>query len=127
MVKIKRTSPNIISKTFSNYSHVVTAEGAQKLVFCAGQVAADVGGKVMPPDDFDAQARTSSAETISRATPVQTNIAMARPGSRSVAVGDSNSQYGSIIESNNFNVLAAAAGGCSAYGTQPLTAHAVAA
>jgi hypothetical protein len=22
----------------SNYSHVVTAEGAQKLVFCAGQV-----------------------------------------------------------------------------------------
>jgi enamine deaminase RidA (YjgF/YER057c/UK114 family) len=36
---------------------VVTAEGAQKLVFAAGQVAADVDGKVLPPDDFDAQAR----------------------------------------------------------------------
>jgi 2-iminobutanoate/2-iminopropanoate deaminase len=36
---------------------VVTAKGAQKLVFCAGQVAADVDGKVLPPDDFDAQAK----------------------------------------------------------------------
>jgi hypothetical protein len=50
---IRTTSP----KPFSNYSHVVTAEGAQKLGFYAGQVAADVDGKVMPPDDFDAQAR----------------------------------------------------------------------
>jgi enamine deaminase RidA (YjgF/YER057c/UK114 family) len=44
-------------ETISNYSHVVTAEGAQKLVFCAGQVAADVDGTVLPPDDFDAQAK----------------------------------------------------------------------
>jgi enamine deaminase RidA (YjgF/YER057c/UK114 family) len=36
---------------------VVTAEGAQKLVFCAGQVAADADGNVLPPDDFDAQAK----------------------------------------------------------------------
>lgn len=57
MAKITRTNPNNISKPFSNYSHVVTAEGAQKLVFCAGQVAADVDGKVLPPDDFDAQAK----------------------------------------------------------------------
>src|SRR5262249_39380483 len=49
--------PDGISKPFSNYSHVVTAEGAQKLVFCAGQVAADVEGKVLPPDDFEAQAK----------------------------------------------------------------------
>ena len=42
MAKITRTNPEGISKPFSNYSHVVTAEGAQKLVFCAGQVAADV-------------------------------------------------------------------------------------
>jgi hypothetical protein len=35
----------------------VTAEGAQKLVFRAGQVAADAGGNVSPPDHFDAQAR----------------------------------------------------------------------
>jgi enamine deaminase RidA (YjgF/YER057c/UK114 family) len=52
-----RTNQNNIVKPFSNYSDVVTAEGAQKLGFCAGQVAADVDGKVMPPDDFDAQAR----------------------------------------------------------------------
>src|SRR4030095_3648438 len=41
----------------ANYPHVVTAEGAQKLVFCAGQVAADQQGNVLPPDDFDAQAK----------------------------------------------------------------------
>src|SRR3981081_2692289 len=57
MAKITRISPEGLAKPFSNYSHVVTAEGAQKLVFCAGQVAADVDGKVLPPDDFDAQAK----------------------------------------------------------------------
>ena len=36
MAKITRTNPEGISKPFSNYSHVVTAEGAQKLVFCRG-------------------------------------------------------------------------------------------
>jgi enamine deaminase RidA (YjgF/YER057c/UK114 family) len=57
MAKITRTNPEGISKPFSNYSHVVTAEGAQKLVFCAGQVAADAEGTVLPPDDFEAQAK----------------------------------------------------------------------
>ena len=57
MAKITRTNPSGISKPFSNYAHVVTAEGAQKLVFCAGQVAADADGKVLPPDDFAAQTR----------------------------------------------------------------------
>jgi enamine deaminase RidA (YjgF/YER057c/UK114 family) len=57
MAKITRTNPDGIAKPFSSYSHVVTAEGAQKLVFCAGQVAADVDGNVLPPDDFDAQAK----------------------------------------------------------------------
>lgn len=57
MAKITRINPKSISKPFSNYSHVVTAEGAQKLVFCAGQVASDVDGNVLPPDDFDAQAK----------------------------------------------------------------------
>jgi enamine deaminase RidA (YjgF/YER057c/UK114 family) len=57
MVKLTRINPDNISKPLSNYSHVVTAEGAQKLVFCAGQVAADVDGKVLPPTDFDAQAK----------------------------------------------------------------------
>ena len=57
MAKIVRTNPPTVSKPFANYSHVVTAEGAQKLVFAAGQVAADVNGTVLPPDDFDAQAK----------------------------------------------------------------------
>ena len=43
------------AKPFSTCSHVVTAEGAQKLVFCAGQVATNADGNVLPPDDFDAQ------------------------------------------------------------------------
>ena len=57
MAKITRINPEGLSKPFANYSHVVTAEGAQKLVFCAGQVAADASGNVLPPDDFDAQAK----------------------------------------------------------------------
>ncbi len=57
MAKITRTNPDGIAKPFAAYSHVVTAENAKKLVFCAGQVAADPDGKVLPPDDFDAQAR----------------------------------------------------------------------
>ena len=57
MAKITRTNPKTIAKPVANYSHVVTAEGALKLVFCAGQVAVDGDGKVLPPDDFDAQAK----------------------------------------------------------------------
>jgi len=57
VAKITRTNPKTISKPFAGYSHVVTAESAKKLVFCAGQVAADVSGKVLPPDSFEAQTR----------------------------------------------------------------------
>ena len=35
MAKITRINPDGMSKPLANYSHVVTAEGAQKLVFCA--------------------------------------------------------------------------------------------
>jgi enamine deaminase RidA (YjgF/YER057c/UK114 family) len=35
----------------------VTVEGAKKLLFCAGQVAADIDGKVLPQDDFVAQTK----------------------------------------------------------------------
>ena len=55
MAKISRISPEGIHKPFASYSHVVTAESAQKLVFCAGQVPADPDGKVLPPDNFEAQ------------------------------------------------------------------------
>ena len=57
MAKISRTNPDGVHKPFAGYSHVVTAEGAQKLVFCAGQVPADPDGKVLPPDDFEAQTK----------------------------------------------------------------------
>jgi enamine deaminase RidA (YjgF/YER057c/UK114 family) len=57
VAKITRTKPKTISKPFSNYAHVVTVEGAKTLVFCAGQVAADIDGKVLLPDDFAAQTK----------------------------------------------------------------------
>jgi 2-iminobutanoate/2-iminopropanoate deaminase len=57
MATLARKSPSGAHKPFANYSHVVTAEGASKLVFCAGQVAADAAGKVLPPDDFAAQTK----------------------------------------------------------------------
>ena len=57
MAKITRSNPEGMAKPFANYAHVVTVEGAKKLVFCAGQVAADAEGRVLPPDDFDAQAK----------------------------------------------------------------------
>jgi 2-iminobutanoate/2-iminopropanoate deaminase len=44
MAKITRTNPEGISKPFSNYSHVVTAEGAQKLVFCASRDLSPIFG-----------------------------------------------------------------------------------
>ena len=40
MATLTRKSPAGAHKPFANYSHVVTAQGANKLVFCAGQVVA---------------------------------------------------------------------------------------
>lgn len=57
MATLTRKSPAGAHKPFANYSHVVTAQGTGKLVFCAGQVAADPTGKVLPPDDFAAQTK----------------------------------------------------------------------
>ena len=57
MAKITRINPDAIAKPVANYSHLVTAEGAQKLVFCSGQIGMDADGRVLPPDDFDAQAK----------------------------------------------------------------------
>ena len=56
MATISRIDPEGVARPFANYSHVVTAAGIHKLVFCAGQVAADAEGAVLPPDDFDQQA-----------------------------------------------------------------------
>jgi 2-iminobutanoate/2-iminopropanoate deaminase len=57
MSTLTRKSPKGAHKPFANYSHVVTAQDANKFVFCAGQVAADPTGKVLPPDDFAAQTK----------------------------------------------------------------------
>lgn len=66
MARLTRSNPDGIHKPFAGYSHVVTAEGTSKLVFCAGQVAADPSGNVLPPDDFDAQA-TMVMENLKKA------------------------------------------------------------
>ena len=57
MTTLTRKSPARAHKPFANYFHVVTAQGANKLVFCAGQVAADPPGKVLSLDDFAAQTK----------------------------------------------------------------------
>jgi hypothetical protein len=41
MATLTRKSPAAAHKPFAHYSHIVTAQGANKLMFCAGQVAAD--------------------------------------------------------------------------------------
>lgn len=57
MANLTRSNPSGIHKPFANYSHVVTVDGAKRLVFCAGQVAADAAGTVLSAGDFDAQAQ----------------------------------------------------------------------
>jgi enamine deaminase RidA (YjgF/YER057c/UK114 family) len=64
MATLTRKSSAKAHKPFANYSHVVTAQGANKLVFCAGQVAADPAGKVLPPDDFGAQTKMVMANLV---------------------------------------------------------------
>lgn len=55
MVEKTYNSPTGIHTPFSQYSHSVTVEGAQKLIFCAGQVAGDDDGNILGPEDFSAQ------------------------------------------------------------------------
>lgn len=55
MVNVKYNRPEGIHTPFSHYSHSVEVSGAQKFIFCAGQVAGDADGNILGPDDFDAQ------------------------------------------------------------------------
>ena len=64
MATLTRKSSAKAHRPFANYSHVVTAKGASKLVFCAGQVAADASGAVLPPDDFAAQTKMVMANLV---------------------------------------------------------------
>ncbi len=54
MAEIKIYSPPELAKPVGPYNHVATASQA-KLVFVAGQVAVDKGGKLMGEDDFAKQ------------------------------------------------------------------------
>jgi 2-iminobutanoate/2-iminopropanoate deaminase len=55
LVHKTHNTPKNVPQAFSQYSHFVVVEGAQKLVFCAGQVAGDEQGNLLGPDDFEAQ------------------------------------------------------------------------
>jgi 2-iminobutanoate/2-iminopropanoate deaminase len=55
LVHKTHNSPKNVHQPFSQYSHSVVVEGAQKLIFCAGQVAGDEQGNILGPDDFEAQ------------------------------------------------------------------------
>ena len=48
--------PANMHKPFSTYSLGLTVEGATRLVFCAGQVAADKDGNLVGEGDFEVQA-----------------------------------------------------------------------
>ncbi len=43
------------------YTHVVSVEGARKMIFVAGQVAVDKAGKLVGAGDLPAQARQAAA------------------------------------------------------------------
>ncbi len=49
--------PSTLHEPFSSYSHGIVVEGAKKLIFCAGQVAAGKDGNIVGEGDFDAQQR----------------------------------------------------------------------
>ena len=61
MVKKTFNQPEGMHTPFSQYSHSVVVEGAQKLIFCAGQVAGDEHGNILGPDDFEAQGELAMA------------------------------------------------------------------
>ena len=54
-MKKVHNSPASLHRPFSQYSHSVVVEGASRLIFLAGQVAADEHGNILGPDDFEAQ------------------------------------------------------------------------
>ena len=54
-MKKKHIKPEAMHTPFSHYSHAVMVEGAQRIIFCAGQVAGDAEGNILGPGDFDAQ------------------------------------------------------------------------
>ena len=47
--------PSTLHEPFSSYSHGIAVDGAQRIVFCAGQVAGDKDGNIVGVGDFEAQ------------------------------------------------------------------------
>ena len=54
--RIKISNPKGLARPLGSYSHVARAR-ASELLFIAGQVAVNAGGKLVGHDDFEAQAR----------------------------------------------------------------------
>ncbi len=54
MADIKIYNPDGLAKPLGQYSHVTRVK-ASEYIFIAGQVSADKDGKLVGPDDFDAQ------------------------------------------------------------------------
>jgi enamine deaminase RidA (YjgF/YER057c/UK114 family) len=54
MADIKIYNPEGLAKPLGQYSHVTRVK-ASEYIFVAGQVSADQDGKLVGPDDFDAQ------------------------------------------------------------------------
>jgi enamine deaminase RidA (YjgF/YER057c/UK114 family) len=54
MAEIKIYNPEGLAKPLGQYSHVTRVK-ASEYIFIAGQVSADKDGKLVGPDDFDAQ------------------------------------------------------------------------
>ena len=45
-------NPQSLHKPFSTYSHGIKVDGAQQIIFCAGQVSGDKDGNIIGKDDF---------------------------------------------------------------------------
>ena len=45
-------NPQSLHKPFSTYSHGIKVDGAQQIIFCAGQVSGDKDGNIFGKDDF---------------------------------------------------------------------------
>ena len=48
-------NPKSLHTPFSTYSHGIKVDGAQQIIFCAGQVAGDKDGNIIGKGDFWAQ------------------------------------------------------------------------
>ena len=54
MAEIKIFSPDVLGKPLGQYSQITRVK-ASEFVYIAGQLASDRDGKIIGPDDFDAQ------------------------------------------------------------------------